>query len=81
MLLSNTETASRKERSDTVLTTAMSLVNKYPIVLPKAKQRMVKITPITTEVTTRTLIENFVALASPLPSSFAIRTLNRIELE
>lgn len=75
MLLSNTENESRRERSATLSATSCSLVNKYPILLPNTKHRIQKTTPIITEVDTRTLMENLAALASPLPSSFAIRTL------
>lgn len=77
MPLSNTEKASRRERSDTPFATSSSSVNKYPSLLPNTKQRIQKNSPISTEVLIRTLIENFAALASPLPSSFATRTLLR----
>nr|GMD01381.1 hypothetical protein Iba_scaffold66483CG0010 [Ipomoea batatas]GMD85611.1 hypothetical protein Iba_chr14aCG26040 [Ipomoea batatas]GME19686.1 hypothetical protein Iba_scaffold23504CG0040 [Ipomoea batatas] len=73
MLLSNTENESSIERSDTASATSFSSVNKYPILLPNARHKTQKNNPTTIEVDTITLIENRVALASPLPSSFATR--------
>lgn len=55
--------------------TSLSLLNKEAILLPTAKHRMEKRTPMETEALRFTLMENFAALASPLPNSFATRTL------
>lgn len=75
MLLSKIEKASKVERSATLSATAFSSLNKYPRFLPKIKHTTQKNSPIISEVLTKTLMENFAALASPFPSSFAIRTL------
>lgn len=75
MPLSSIEKASRNERSVTVRATSSSLVNRYPSLLPNTKQRIQKNIEIKSEVMISTLIENLVALASPLPSSFATLTL------
>lgn len=75
MLLSKIEIESKGARSATLSATAFSSLNKYPRCLPKIKHKIQKNSPIVTEVLTKTLMENFAALASPFPSSFAIRTL------
>lgn len=75
MLPSKTVNASRRERSETLCATSSSLVNKYPIFLLNTKQRIQKNSPIIAEVLINTLIENFAAFASPLPSSFATLAL------
>lgn len=74
-LFSKTEKASRVERLDTASATSSSLVNQYEILFPKAKNKAQKITPIVIEVQRITLMENFAALAFPLPISFDTRTL------
>lgn len=76
-LLSKTEKERRTERLETISTTSSSVENKDARFRLKNKQRIQKHTPIPIEVLRITFIENFAALAFPLPSSFDTRTLPR----
>lgn len=76
MLDRSTVNASRSERSEIARDTASSSVKKELMFLLKTKHMIQKKRPIEDEVAINTLIENLTAPASPLPSSFATRTLH-----
>ena len=72
------EKASNTARLDIVSATSSSLVRKCAISSPKIKHRTQNTTPITIDVLRIILIENFAALAFPLPNSFATLTLHKV---
>ena len=76
-LLSKIEKARRVERLEIAFATSSLLVNKYGRWCPNTKHKIQKNTPNDIEVARMVFIENFTALAFPLPNSFATRTLQK----
>ena len=74
-LFSNIETDNKGDKSPTAKATSLFEVNIYASLSLKNKKNMNRRNPMANDVSTDTIIENFAALALPLPSSFATRTL------
>jgi len=80
ILFSSIENASRTWSLDTDSAISSLLVNKYEISRLKTMHKTQKIIPIIIEVPRATLIENFAALALPIPNSFDMRTLYEMHI-